>query len=56
LIRITQVNNSSIYQQFRVVGVPNQQVENEITYTVAFDEFTITDFQHEEPVIVTVIN
>lgn len=56
LIRITQVNNPSIYQQFRVMGIPNEQMDYQITYTVVFDEFTITDFQHEEPVIVTVIN
>ena len=56
LIRITQVNNPSIYQQFRVMGIPNEQMDYQITYTVAFDEFTTTDFQHEEPVIVTVIN
>ena len=55
LIRITQEDNPSIYQQFRVMGTGLNYSEADISYTVAFDEFTISDFSHGTPVIVTVV-
>ena len=55
LIKITQENNPEIYQQFRVMGLGSNWSESEITYTVAFDVFTISDFLNNTPVIVTVM-
>jgi len=63
LIRITQEGNPSIYQQFRVMGGGQitkgtngvSPISPYITYPVAFDVFTISDFPHDIPVIVTVV-
>ena len=61
LIRITQEGNPSIYQQFRLTGMGelikgrNGSESPSFIYPVAFDEFTITDFPHDMPVIVTVV-
>ena len=55
-IIITQVNNPSIYQQFIVMGIPNEQMDYQITYDVVGDSgIYAQDFSHEEPVIVTVL-
>lgn len=61
LIRITQEGNPSIYQQFRLMGIGGLIKSADINespyfeYQVAFDEFTITDFPHDMPVIITVV-